>query len=233
MAHATLKRADIRRACADAGIAVSGLHWLLAAPAGLSSRPPTARSGRRASMSCAARSSSAPSWAVPIWCTDRRHSAVLRACRCCPGGGGLDGRGRGGAEGGRGPIAWSRSATPDCNFASIRWPKAAAIVRRIGNPALRTMVDTLACSLMEKEPVADAIRRWMPTGLMAHIPGSTTATSAGRGRAATGSPPVVEALCKTGYSAGSPWSLSSMSPMAPTCAARMIGYVAGLLEQSP
>ena len=30
------KRTDIRRACADAGIAVSGLHWLLAAPAGLS-----------------------------------------------------------------------------------------------------------------------------------------------------------------------------------------------------
>jgi len=32
----TSKRADIRRACSDAGIAVSGLHWLLAAPAGLS-----------------------------------------------------------------------------------------------------------------------------------------------------------------------------------------------------
>ena len=31
------------------------------------------------------------------------------------------------------------------------------------------MVDTLAASLMEPEPVADAIRRWMPTGLMAHI----------------------------------------------------------------
>jgi len=44
--------ADIRRACADAGIAVSGLHWMWARAFHHDRR--TARSGRRASMSCAA-----------------------------------------------------------------------------------------------------------------------------------------------------------------------------------
>ena len=42
-------------------------------------------------------------------------------------------------------------------------------MQRIGNPAFKTMVDTLAACLMEAEPVADVIRSWMPTGLMAHI----------------------------------------------------------------
>jgi sugar phosphate isomerase/epimerase len=59
-------------------------------------------------------------------------------------------------------------ARPDCNFVNTL-AEAADIVRRLGNPSLRIMVDTLAASLMEPEPVADAIRRWVPSGLVAHV----------------------------------------------------------------
>jgi sugar phosphate isomerase/epimerase len=81
---------------------------------------------------------------------------------------------------------------------------------RIGNPAFRTMVDTLAASLMEPEPVADAIRRWMPTGLMAHIQFNDR-NRRGPGQGDDKFAPVVARCAKPAMTAGSPWSLSSMS----------------------
>ena len=74
------------------------------------------------------------------------------------------------------------------------------------------MVDTLAASLMEPEPVADAIRRWMPTGLMAHIQFNDR-NRRGPGQGDDKFAPRRCARCgKPAMAAGSPWSLSSMSP---------------------
>ena len=102
-------------------------------------------------------------------------------------------------------------ARPDCNFVNTL-AEAAEIVRRIGNPSLRIMVDTLAASLMEPEPVADAIRRWMPTGLVAHVQFNDR-NRRGPGQGDDRFAPVVAGLARNRLSpAGSPWSLSSMSP---------------------
>ncbi|HTB39028.1 MAG TPA: sugar phosphate isomerase/epimerase family protein, partial [Reyranella sp.] len=162
------KRADIRKACADSGLAVSGLHWLLAAPAGLSITTADRAVWRksvdvlRASVDLCAElggvylvhgspaqrrvaTSDDASRAEEAWILAAEQAATARVAYCIE------------------PLA-----RPDCNFVNTL-AEAAEIVRRIGNPALRIMVDTLAASLMEPEPVADAIRRWMPTGLMSHI----------------------------------------------------------------
>lgn len=224
------KRADIRRACADAGIAVSGLHWLLAAPAGLS-------------ITTADRA---------VW---QKSVDVLRGSieLCAELGGAYlvhgspaQRRVASPADAARAEEAWAVAAeaaqkagvayclealaTPDCNFVNTL-AEAAAIVRRNGNPALRSMVDTLACSLMEKESVADAIRRWMPTRLMAHIQFNDR-NKRGPGQGKDKFAPVVEALRETGYSGWIAMEPFVYEPDGPTCAARMIGYVAGLLEQS-
>ena len=224
------KRADIRRACSDAGIAVSGLHWLLAAPAGLS-------------ITTADRA---------VW---QKSVDVLRASidLCAELGGaylvhGSPAQRRVGVpgDGGRAEEAWGLAgeaagkagvlycleplATPDCNFVNTL-AEAADIVRRNGNPALRIMVDTLAASLMEKEPVADAIRRWMPTGLMAHIQFNDR-NKRGPGQGGDKFAPVVRALQETGYTGWVATEPFIYEPDGPTCAARMIGYVAGLLEHS-
>jgi sugar phosphate isomerase/epimerase len=47
--------------------------------------------------------------------------------------------------------------------------EAAAIVRAIDHPHLRTMIDCSAAGSTETESVPELIARWLPTGLVAHI----------------------------------------------------------------
>ena len=121
-------------------------------------------------------------------------------------------------------------AKPDCNFVNTLG-EAAEIVRQIGNPALRIMVDTLAAGLMEAEPVADALRRWMPSGLVAHVQFNDR-NRRGPGQGDDRFAPVVKALRETGYAGWIAMEPFVYEPDGPTCAARMIGYVTGLLEQA-
>lgn len=47
--------------------------------------------------------------------------------------------------------------------------EAAALVAAVGAPSFLTMIDTSAAAQAEAEPVADVIRRWVPTGLIGHV----------------------------------------------------------------
>ena len=47
--------------------------------------------------------------------------------------------------------------------------EAADIVRQIGSPAVRTMLDCSSAALTETESIPDLIRRWIPSGLIAHV----------------------------------------------------------------
>jgi sugar phosphate isomerase/epimerase len=224
------KRAAVRRACADAGIQVSGLHWLLAAPSGLS-------------ISTADRA---------LW--QQSLDVMVSSIELCAElGGAYLVHGSPGQrrvshpdEAKRVEEAWSAAAAaaenagvvycleplarPDCNFVNTL-AEAETVVRRIASPAFRLMVDTLASSLEETEPVADVIRRWMPTGLMAHVQFNDR-NKRGPGEGADKFAPVVEALRDTGYDGWVAMEPFVYEPDGPTCAARMIGYVRGLLEQA-
>ncbi len=222
------KRGDIRKACSDSGLVVSGLHWLLAAPTGLS-------------ITTSDRS---------VW---QKSVEVLRASveLCVDLGGdylvhGSPAQRRvespddakraeeawriAASEAGQAGVAYCLEplARPDCNFVNTL-AEAADVVRRNGNPALSLMIDTLAASLEEKESVADAIRRWMPTGLMAHIQFNDR-NKRGPGQGGDTFAPVIQALRETSYTGWVAMEPFIYEPDGPTCAARMIGYVAGLLE---
>jgi sugar phosphate isomerase/epimerase len=222
------KRAEIRRACSGSGIVVSGLHWLLAAPPGLS----ITSSDRN------------------VW---QRSVDVLRAsidlCADLGGeylvhGSPAQRRVTGAGDAQRAEEAWAIAAAaaqqtgviycleplarPDCNLVNTL-AEAVEFVRRIGNPAFKTMVDTLAAGLMEPEPVAKAIERWLPTGLVGHVQFNDR-NKRGPGQGADRFAAVVEALRGFGYEGWVAMEPFIYEPDGPTCAARMIGYVAGLLE---
>jgi D-psicose/D-tagatose/L-ribulose 3-epimerase len=223
------QRADIRKACAGAGIEVSGLHWLLVSPAGLSITTVDKAVWRRsvdilralvdlcAELGGAYLVHGSPAQrrvatsddaarAEEAWILAAEQAATARIAYCIE------------------PLA-----TPECNFVNTL-AEATEIAHRIGNPALRVMIDTLAAGQMEPEPVADAVRRWMPTGLLAHIQFNDR-NRRGPGQGDDRFAPIVRALRETGYRGWIAMEPFVYEPDGPTCAARMIGYVAGLLEQ--
>jgi D-psicose/D-tagatose/L-ribulose 3-epimerase len=223
------RRTEIRRACANAGIEVSGLHWLLATPAGLS-------------ITTADRA---------VW---QKSVDVLRALvdLCAELGGAYLVHGSPAQrrvahadDAKRAEEAWRIAAgaaaragvvycleplaRPDCDFVNTL-AEGAAVARRVGNPSFRLMVDTLAASLEEAEPVADVVRRWMQAGMVAHIQFNDR-NKRGPGQGADRFLPVVRALKETGYTGWIAMEPFIYEPDGPSCAARMAGYVAGLLEQ--
>ena len=226
------RRAELRRAAAEAGLAVSGLHWLLVAPPGLS-----ITSADRA-------------------VRERTIDVMRHLIELCAELGGnylvhgspaqrriTSGRDPEEASA-RGEAAWAAIAgdaqkagvvycieplaAPDADFVNTL-EEAAAIVRRVANPALRTMIDTSAAGVMEKAPVAELVRHWMPSGLVAHVQFNDR-NRRGPGEGEDRFAPVVRALRETGYTGWIAMEPFQYRPDGPACAARAIGYVQGVME---
>lgn len=225
-------RAALRRAASDAGIAISGLHWLLVAPAGLSITSPdravwekTVEVMRRLVELCAELGGAYLVHGSPAQRRLKGHDDVKAAAA-------------------RAEAAWAAVAgdaekagvvycieplaAPEADFVNTV-EEAAAIVRRIASPALRTMIDTSAAGVMEQEAVADLVRRWLPSGLVAHVQFNDR-NRRGPGEGADRFAPVVRALRDVSYSGWVAMEPFKYEPDGPACAARCIGYVSGLME---
>jgi sugar phosphate isomerase/epimerase len=107
--------------------------------------------------------------------------------------------------------------------------EAIAVVRAVGSPALRTMLDCSAAGRAETEPIPDVLRRWLPTGLIAHIH-LNDPNRRGPGEGALAFGPLLAALAVEGYAGMAAIEPFIYEPDGPSCAARAIGYVRGLSE---
>jgi len=107
--------------------------------------------------------------------------------------------------------------------------EAAAIVRAIDNPSLRTMVDCSAAGLSESEPVAAVLKKWLPSGLIAHIHfNDPNRRGPGEGELVFG--PIVEALKDARYPGIAAIEPFIYEPDGPACAARALGYMRGVIQ---
>src|SRR5699024_7621781 len=105
----------------------------------------------------------------------------------------------------------------------------AAIVRDVGSPALRTMIDCRAARASEREDVPALLERWLPTGLVAHLhlnDGNRRAPGQGEDRFAA----VLATLDRLDYDGAASVEPFDYHPDGPGAAAWAAGYLRGVRE---
>ena len=225
------ERQAVRRAAADAGVAITGLHWLLVTPKGLSIT----------SADDAVRERTVEVMRRQIGlCADLGGSVLVHGSpqqRRLPPGDEAAARERGLAcfaavagEAEKAGVTYcvEALAATETEFVNTL-SEAVAIVQRIGSPALRTMLDCSAAAQQETETPAALLDRWLPTGHIAHVQVNDR-NRRGPGQGDDPFAPVLAALRRLGYAGTVAVEPFDYVPDGPTAAARPIGYLKGLEE---
>ncbi len=224
--------AAARAAAEDAGIAVTGLHWLLVKPAGLSISTKDQETRKRtidvmlALIDLCAelggkylvhgspqqrRLEAGETRAAAMARAQESFAAVVERAQkagvvyCIE--------------------ALAAESTPLINTLE----EAAQMVSQINSSAVRTMLDCSAAGRMEKEPLGALIERWMPKGMIAHVQVNDR-NRRGPGQGEQRFAPLFRALLRHGYAGDIAVEPFDYVPDGPSAAARAIGYLRGVLE---
>ena len=234
-----VQAAQLRRVAQDAGLSISGLHWLLVAPSGLSivdaSEPVRQRTlavMQRLVELCALMGGqylvhgSPKQRSVPPGSS--REQALERA-----------------TESFAKVAATARNAgviycieplsTRETDLINTV-AEAARIVDAIGSPGLKTMIDCSAAGQMENEAIEVLMQRWMPSGHIAHVQVNDP-NRRGPGQGDMKFSAILQAIAQL-QASGDYHGIVAVEPFdyvpdGPTCAARAIGYLQGIVEGLP
>ncbi len=110
--------------------------------------------------------------------------------------------------------------------------EAAALVDRVGSPALRTMLDVSAAAHSESEPVHEVLRRFLASGHVAHVQ-LNDRNRRGPGQGETDQRPVLQVLKDLGYGGWMAVEPFDYQPDGPGCAQASARHVLDLLETLP
>jgi sugar phosphate isomerase/epimerase len=230
----TAQAAKIRATVEASGLVVTGLHWLLVKPDGLSLTDPDAAVRAR-------------TLEVMVHLTGlcaELGGAVLvhgspRQRQIAPG------------ESREIALARLRDALAQVAFAAARTgvtycieplsrketalvntvAEAADLVRSIDHPNLRTMIDCSAAGQTESESIPALIDRWLPTGLIAHVQVNDP-NRRGPGQGEMKFAPILAALKRNNYAGVIAVEPFDYVPDGPTAAAFSAGYLRALIEAS-
>lgn len=229
---------EFGRMALEHGLEISGLHWLLVAPAGLSIVSPDAALRQRSTAVmqrlvelCALMGGrylvhgSPKQRSVPPG--ETRAAALERAREC---------------------LAAAARTAEQCGMVYCIEPlstaetdllntveEAVELVQAIGSQAFRTMIDCSAAGQMEREDIPALMRRWMPTGHIAHVQVNDP-NRRGPGQGGMRFAPILAALREM-EAAGHYHGIVAVEPFdyvpdGMGSAARAIGYLRGLEEAS-
>lgn len=219
---------ELRAVAAGEGVAIAGLHWLLAVPAGLSITS--------AEPDVAARTREVGRGLVRL-CAELGGAYLVHGSpgqRVLEPGLEEEGRRRGVDY-----FAAMARAAEEAGVAYLIEPlscadtgfvntvgEAAAIVAEIGSGALATMIDCYAAAA-DAEDAAALIEAWLPSGVVRHIHFNDD-NKRGPGEGTVNFARILDMLAKLDYAGTSAVEPFVYLPDGPACAARAIGYLRGL-----
>jgi sugar phosphate isomerase/epimerase len=224
--------AAARAAAGDAGVAITGLHWLLLKPAGLSISARDEGVRRRTVDvmlalvdQCAELGGRYLVHGSPqqrrVDSGDTRAAAMERARECFA---------RIAERAEKAGVLYcieplAADQTPLINTLE----EAAALVRAIGSRNVRTMLDCSAAGRMETAPLPALVDSWLPNGMIAHVQVNDR-NRRGPGQGEQRFAPLLRALVRHGYAGDIAVEPFDYVPDGPGAAARAIGYIKGILE---
>jgi sugar phosphate isomerase/epimerase len=226
------KRAELRRFAADAGIRITGLHWLLIAPPGLSVTTAD-NSVRRRTLDvmrglvelCADLGGNVLIHGSPkqrlLSDDEDREEGIKRAEEVFSEVGLA-------AEAQGVTYCIEPLSTAETNFIN-NISEAADLVSRIDIPAFRTMLDTKAAASSETDSIPDLIRKWFPKGVIRHVHVNDRNLQ-GPGQGDDLFTPVFRGLKEQAYDGVVSVEPFDYVPDGKSAASRAIGYIQGILE---
>jgi sugar phosphate isomerase/epimerase len=224
--------AKIRATVEGSGLVVTGLHWLLVKPDGLSLTDPDASVRTRTvdvmthlTVLCAELGGAVLVHGSPKQrevAPGDTHAVALARLQ--------DGLAQVATAAAKAGVIYcieplSRKETSVVNTIA----EAAELVRAIDHPHLRTMIDCSAAGLTETDSIPSLIDRWLPTGLIAHVQVNDP-NRRGPGQGEMKFAPILTALKRQHYAGTLAVEPFDYVPDGPGVAGFSAGYLRGLLE---